>query len=210
MLSRLRWVALAALSATSVFAAPPGFENQTVLDQVMAGKIIVDDESPNNANFQFRVRAYFPKGTPRTFVQVVTEHEKLPTVFTEIKKGKTTFVSEDGTEFHSELEVEIKSILGTDTLYPLGIQKVTFGEGINAATKVNSTLANEDVEDLQSATEATTLHPWETGFLSETLVVVKMKKAVTLGGIVRREVRRRVPGFVEQLRTAVASRADAP
>ena len=187
-MGRLFPVFFSLFSSLVLAADPPvGFQDPALLAKVMSGKADVFEKVSSSKEFETIVRLFIDRATPEAYAKVATNHAAYPSIFTEVKQGKTLQANSQLTEFDYWLDMLVIYSGFTEHIYPEGHQTVLFGVDVRSETTIDHHLKNYE-ETIAASSQHTRLIPWETGILVEDDTHIVMVEASMTSAIVKKKL----------------------
>ncbi len=178
---------------------PAGFDAET-LEKVLQGKTVIKNVINTKLELHSYIRAFFDDVIAQEYVELATDHPKFPTLFPEVKEGRTTYVNESKTQFEYALSMVIEYGIYLIPFNPTGIQKIKHGQDSVSESTIENEVTNYK-ERFEFIRQNTRLIPFQTGILIEEDVHMKMKKQIP--DFVKEELAKFYIRYVETFRTAL-------
>ncbi len=198
------FIFLCLLALPAVAEPVTGFEDQVVLDSVMTGTVTVEEVLATDSESTFVIRGFFPKVTPDQYVDLATDHRKYPSMFSEIKEAKTTWVNSERTEWKYWMNIVIKVLFFTKTIYPEG--KQVYSRPVNAIGEGVLTHTVENYADtLKTMIERTRLIPYQDGMLVHDYINYILTKSSSSAEMIRSKLREQFVRFLTTYRKVLTN-----
>jgi hypothetical protein len=188
--------------ATGPQDAPVGFKDPVLLGRVMKGEAVIQEPIGTQTEFQTVVRLYFNRVSPEAYAILATNHRVYPTMFDEVKEGRTTKANVGLTEFDYWLDLLVGTGILEDHVYPEGHQTFTPAADTKSEALIVNHLTNYQ-DTIQSAVQRTRLIPYETGMLVEDDIHILMQDASLSSRIVKKKLHDFFVKYVSALRVAL-------
>lgn len=176
---------------------PPGFEKPGLMDKIMKGQIVLDEQINASVEFKDVFRAYFNKVTPDAYAALAVNYPKYPDLIDMIQEAKQTSVNADHTVYTYWLHMDVAIGPFHQQIYPEGRHTLK----INANGE--STILNEitNYQDyIETATETTRLIPYQNGMLVEDTVYAKLRKSNSMAGMVKKQLQKLFSNYISAFR----------
>jgi hypothetical protein len=197
------FIAFAYLPVARANGVPPGFDAPGLMDRLMNGEIVLDETVNTGTEFEDFFRAYFDKTTPEAYGAIVTDYEKYPQLFDDMKDAKTTSVNADHTVFTYALTMDVTVGPFNETIYPEGKETLNLTPDANGESHITNAITNYQ-DYLNYATETLRLIPYKTGMLVEDDVHVSIKKQSAVSGMVKAQLQKQFQSYLTIFRTQLS------
>lgn len=167
---------------------PPGFEDPTLYNTVMGGKIVFVDKLDTKVSFESVGKAFFPHTSPEAYAALAVNHGKYPQMFDNIKEGVTTKISDNHLEYDYRLKLLVQVGFITQEATPEGHQILVPGADAISEYRILNTITNYQ-DEIKKATQVTRIIPHDNGVLVEDDVFVEMVKPGTQTNIMKKKLK---------------------
>ncbi len=158
---------------------PPGFQDQKILNNVLAGNIDTQSVVDTNLEQHVFLRAQFKKVSPEAYKDVSTDFEGYGDILEEVQTAATLKVNADKTEYDYSMDVVFQAGPFPFHVYPEGHETWMAPKDVTSEGKILNVITNYK-ETFKSATESVRLIPYDGGILVEDEVhVLLLKDGVT-------------------------------
>lgn len=196
----LSLLGLFAVTAMAAPADPPiGFEDPALLGTVMDGKIVLQDKVDSKVEFRTVAKAFFNKVSPDSYVALAVNHPKYKDLFSEVKKGETTKISDDKSTYDYKLHLRISVGPFSQDVYPEGRQVITLATDALAEARIDNEIVNYK-DEIKSAIQVTRLIPYQGGILVEDDVHVVLAKPSAQSGMIKKKLKEFFTKYVTAFR----------
>lgn len=180
------WLACSTLGLAEV--APKGFEAPGILEKVVGGQVLAEDQVDISTAMRVVFRAFFSGVTPDRFVDAVTDHANYPNLFPEVQTGRTVSVNADKTQWDYAVDINAKIGFFTKKIHVEAHQQIVPAKDLVSEWTMTDAITNNR-EELKQALNSMRFIPYGNGFLFYSVYNVQLQNAGPFNGMAKKRLR---------------------